>query len=73
MKYRVKPGASWKGARAGEIVEAGEHQAAIVPWCLEAVADEPSPVASEQPAKETPLPAVEKAPDEKPAKKSRGK
>lgn len=58
MKYRVKDGKSYNGARAGEVVDIEPHRAALVPWCLE-----PAPEIADNAGEFKP------APEKKPAKK----
>lgn len=43
MKFRVREGKSWRGARSHEVVDVEPHKAQLVPWCLEPV-DEAAPV-----------------------------
>lgn len=64
MRARVKPfntyGHGEGGKSAGEIVDVDPEEIARVPWCLEAIPDEPPeppeplPIPAEEPAPETP-------------------
>ena len=66
MKFRVKEGAAYLDKagghhEAGAVVEVDEHEAAIVPWCLEsAPQNDPEPVVEPEPAKPQPPPAPPK-------------
>lgn len=63
MRFRVKEGAAYRDKAGnhhehGALVEADEHEAAIIPWCLERSAE---------------ISEEKTEPDEKPARSKRAK